>query len=388
MIYLDNAATTEIDPYVFKAMLPYLQGEYGNAGSLHTLGRRAADAISIARKQVAQSIGAHPKQIIFTSGGTEANNLVFKGLIQYLQKNNKTHIITSEAEHDSILNTVKEMSIKDEFGASFLGVNTNGEVVNSLNNIIKPETGLASVMYFNNEVGAINNIHDMCKTCHDNDVLFHTDCVQALGSIDIDVNKIGCDFLSISSHKIHGSKGVGALYIKQPELIYPIITGGTSQEFGLRGGTENVAGIVGFGHACELATERLKLNQNYIPSLKCLFYNILLQTLCEYGLGDILHINGENSLTNVNKVLNLRIDSVDAQTLVLYLDGCGVCVSAGSACRNHESKPSRVLMSMGLDSEDAQNSIRFSFSHNLISSQVYEAAQITASCIKELYATH
>ena len=387
MIYLDNAATTEIDPYVLKVMLPYLKGEYGNAGSLHTLGRRAADAISIARKQVAQSIGARPEQIIFTSGGTEANNLVFKGLIQYLQKNNKTHIITSEAEHDSILNTVKEMNIKDGFDISFLGVNANGEVINNLKNIIKPETGLVSVMYFNNEVGAINNIYDICKICHDNNVLFHTDCVQALGSIDIDVNKIGCDFLSISSHKIHGSKGIGALYIKQPELIYPLITGGANQEFGLRGGTENVAGIIGFGYACELVTKRLDLNQNYIPSLKCLFYNILLQTLCQYGLGDVLHINGENSLTNVNKVLNLRIDTVDAQTLVLYLDSYGVCASAGSACRNHESKPSRILMSMGLDSEDAQNSIRFSFSHKLTSSQVYEAAQLTASCIKELYVT-
>ena len=148
-----------------------------------------------------------------------------------------------------------------------------------------------------------------------------------------------------------------------------------------------MAGIIGFGYACELVTKRLDLNQNYIPSLKCLFYNILLQTLCQYGLGDVLHINGENSLTNVNKVLNLRIDTVDAQTLVLYLDSYGVCASAGSACRNHESKPSRILMSMGLDSEDAQNSIRFSFSHKLTSSQVYEAAQLTASCIKELYVT-
>lgn len=385
MIYLDNAATTEIDPSVLRAMLPYLQSEYGNAGSLHTLGRSAANAIKKAREQVARSIGAYPEQIIFTSGGTEANNLVLKGLIPYLSQNNKKHIITSKVEHDSILNTVKEMNIKHGFDISFLNVNSDGEVINDLDSAIKPNTGLVSVMYINNEVGTINQIYDICQSCHEKNVLFHTDCVQALGSVEINVKKLDCDFMSISSHKIHGAKGVGALYVKHPELIYPLVTGGAGQEFGLRGGTENVSGIVGFGHACELLQDRLPFIKNHIPSLKCLFYNILLQSLLQYKLSHILHINGECNLTNASKILNLRFENIDAQTLVLCLDSNGVCASAGSACRNHESKPSDVLLSMGLSSEEAQNSVRFSFSHSLTHEQVFDAAQITASCIKDLY---
>lgn len=385
MIYLDNAATTEIDPQVLQVMLPYLRNEYGNAGSLHSLGRRAANAISKAREQVAHSIGASPKQIVFTSGGTEANNLVFKGLIPYLSQNNKKHIITSKIEHDSILNTVKEMNIKQGFDISFLNVNSNGEVINELDSKIKDNTGLVSVMYINNEVGTINQIYDICQSCHEKNVLFHTDCVQAFGSVEIDVKKLDCDFMSISSHKINGAKGVGALYIKHPELIHPLITGGVGQEFGFRGGTENVPGIVGFGHACELLQDRLLFSQNHIPSLKCLFYNVLLQSLLQYKLGHVLHINGECNLTNASKILNLRFENVDAQTLVLYLDSNGVCASAGSACRNHESKPSNVLISMGLNLEEAQNSVRFSFSHSLTHTQVFDAAQITASCIKDLY---
>ena len=388
MIYLDNAATTQIDPAVFNAMLTYLQSEYGNAGSLHTLGRNAANAISRARAQVAQSIGANPKQIIFTSGGTEANNLVFKGLIPYMSQNNKNHIITSKTEHDSILNTVREMNIKHGFDISFLGVNNQGKVKNNLIDVVKQNTGLVSVMFVNNEVGTINDIYDICKFCHENNIMFHTDCVQALGSVEIDVNKIGCDFLSMSSHKIHGAKGIGALYIKNPEIIQSIISGGSHQEFGLRGGTENVAGIVGFGQACELSKERLSLSNYYIPKLKHLFYNALSQSLVEYRLGNILHINGEDNLNNVSKVLNLRFDNIDAQTLVLYLDSHEVCASAGSACRSHESKISATLLSMGLSQEDAQHSIRFSFSHKLTETQVFEAAQITASCVKELYVAY
>lgn len=387
MIYLDNAATTKIAPEVLEAMMPYLTDEYGNAGSLYALGRRAADAVAHARKQVADCIGARPEQIIFTSGGTEANNLVFKGLVSYLKSQGKTHLITTEIEHDSVLNTVKEMCIKHQFYVSYLGVDNNGVVpmgiAEQIRKTINEETGLISMMYVNNEIGSVNHIQQACAIAHENGVLFHTDCVQALGSIKIDVEKLGCDFLSISSHKIHGTKGVGALYVRHPELLSSLITGGEEQEFGYRGGTENVAGIVGFGKACEIAERDLKQNQTRIIYLKRLFYGTLLHNLAERGLDDCLHLNGILPHHN-GKILNLRFDGIDAQTLVLYLDTKGVCISAGSACRSRESQPSNVLLAIGLTPDEARSSVRFSFSHYLTDEQVLEAAKITASAIQVL----
>lgn len=387
MIYLDNAATTQIAPEVLEAMMPYLTDEYGNAGSLYALGRRAADAVAHARQQVADCIGAKPEQIIFTSGGTEANNLVFKGLAPYLKSQGKTHLVTTKVEHDSILNTVKEMCIKHQFCVSYLDVSNDGVVpigvAEQIRNTINEDTGLISMMYVNNEIGSINHIQQACAIAHEKGVLFHTDCVQALGSIEIDVEKIGCDFLSISSHKIHGAKGVGALYIRNPELLSSLITGGEEQEFGYRGGTENVAGIVGFGRACEMAKQNLKQNRTRIIYLKRLFYGALLHNLTECCLDGCLHLNGILPYHN-GKILNLRFDGIDAQTLVLYLDTKGVCISAGSACRSRESKPSNVLLAIGLTPDEARSSVRLSFSHYLTDEQVLEAAKITASAIQVL----
>lgn len=387
MIYLDNAATTQIAPEVLEAMMPYLTDEYGNAGSLYALGRRAADAVAHARQQVADCIGARPEQIIFTSGGTEANNLVFKGLASYLKSQGKTHLVTTKIEHDSVLNTVKEMCIKHGFYVSYLDVTDEGRVpvgiAEGIRGTINENTGLVSVMYVNNEIGSVNHIQQACALAHEKGVLFHTDCVQALGGIEIDVERLDCDFLSISSHKIHGAKGVGALYVKNPELLSSLVTGGEEQEFGLRGGTENVAGIVGFGKACELTKQNFEQNKNRVVYLKGLFYDVLLHNLTECGLGMYLHLNGISPYHN-GKILNLRFEGIDAQTLVLYLDTKGVCVSAGSACRSHESEPSKVLLAIGLTPEEARNSVRFSFSHYLTDEQVFEAAKITASAIQVL----
>ena len=388
MIYLDNAATTQIAPEVLEAMMPYLTDEYGNAGSLYALGRRAADAVARAREQVADCIGAKPEQIIFTSGGTEANNLVFKGLAPYLKTQDRTHLITTKIEHDSVLNTVKEMCIKHEFDVSYLDVKDVRQVpagvAIGLKEIINENTGLVSMMYVNNEIGSVNNVQEACEIAHKHDALFHTDCVQALGDIDIDVMQLGCDFLSMSSHKIHGAKGVGALYAKDPTLLHPLITGGYDQEFSLRGGTENVSGIVGFGKACEMIKQNIQERQSRILSLKQLFLDVLCNTLIEYGLEDLkCFFNGASPICK-GKILNLRFRDIDAQTLVLYLDNKGVCVSAGSACRSRESKPSPVLLAIGLNPEEARNSVRFSFSHYLTDEQVVEAAKITASAIQVL----
>ena len=385
MIYLDNAATTQIAPEVLDAMMPYLTEEFGNAGSLHSLGRRAADAIAKARKQVADCIGAKPEQIIFTSGGTEANNFVFKGLAPYLKSQNKTHIITSKIEHDSVLNTVKEMNIKHGFDVSYLDI-TNGRVLEidqREQETLNENIGLVSVMYVNNETGLVNNIRQACVFAHTNGALFHTDGVQALGSIEIDVDELGCDFLSLSSHKIHGAKGTGALYVRNPEILGSLLTGGEEQEFGHRGGTENVAGIVGFGKACELTTLNFEQNRNRVMYLKRLFYDVLLHNLTECGLGMYLHLNGTSPYHN-GKILNLRFEGVDAQTLVLYLDNNGVCVSAGSACRSHESEPSNTLLAIGLTPDEARSSVRFSFSHYLTDEQVFEAAKTTAYAVQVL----
>lgn len=389
MIYLDNAATTQIHPEVLDAMLPYLTEEYGNAGAMYGLGRRAANAVAEARRQVANLIGCEPSQVIFTSGGSEANNLVFSGLRPYLLANGKTHIITSAVEHDSVLKAVKSVCnplccntknvIKSDFYATFLGVNSKCEVsIEGLIDSINERTGLVSVMYVNNETGATNPVHTIGRICNQRNVLFHTDCVQAAGFQNINVNSIGCDFLSISSHKINAPKGIGALYVRDLSTLSPIIHGGESQEFGYRGGTENVPGIVGFGKACDILTRNIKPDSQRANELKNIFITSLRKCLSDIGLKNIMHIN---SATERSKILNLRFDNVDGQTLLLMLDANGICVSAGSACNSHESKPSHVLKAMGLTDDEARDSIRVSFSHLQKTEEVVQAAKIMSHCI-------
>lgn len=392
MIYLDNAATTQIHSEVLDAMMPYLKEEYGNAGAMYGLGRRAANAVAEARQQVARLIGCAPNQIIFTSGGSEANNLVFAGLRPYLLANGKTHIITSAVEHDSVLKAVNSVCnplccntknvIKSDFGATFLGVNPNGEVlVGDLLDALTEQTGLVSVMYVNNETGAVNPVLEIGELCRSKNILFHTDCVQAVGFQDINVKDIGCDFLSISSHKVNAPKGVGALYVRDTSVLTPLIHGGAAQEFGFRGGTENVAGIVGFGKACEILARDLKANKEKANDLRITFERALKENLSSLGLQHILHINSESEHS---KILNVRFDDVDGQTLLLMLDAHEICVSAGSACRSHEAEPSHVLLAMGLSEDEARDSIRTSFSHMQGTSEILQAAKVIAQCVATL----
>lgn len=389
MIYLDNAATTRIHPEVLSAMMPYLKEEYGNAGAIYKLGRQAANAVAEARQQVARLIGCEPNQIIFTSGGSEANNLVFIGLRPYLLANRKTHIITSAVEHDSVLKAVKSICnplccnaknvIKSDFDATFLGVNSNGEVlVDDLLETLTEQTGLVSVMYVNNETGAVNPICEIGELCRNKNILFHTDCVQAVGFQDINVKDIGCDFLSISSHKVNAPKGVGALYVRDTSMLTPLIYGGAAQEFGFRGGTENVAGIVGFGKACEILARDLKTYREKVNDLRIIFEKALKENLSGFGLQNTLHINSESEYS---KILNLRFDNIDGQTLLLMLDAREVYVSSGSACRSHETKSSHVLLAMGMSEDEARESIRISFSHMTEMSEVLQAAKVIAQCV-------
>lgn len=387
MIYLDNASTTKIDSRVLEAMMPYMTDLYGNAGTLYCIGRKSAEAIAKARKQVADFIGASPEQIVFTSGGTEANNMVFAGIREYLLQNGKTHIVTSQIEHDSVLKAVKSLAgksyTKGEFGAVFVPPTSSGIVsADAVMAALCDRTGIVSVMHTNNETGVENPVREIAMVCKEAGVLFHTDAVQAAGCSKIDVDEIGCDFLSLSSHKIHAPKGVGALYIRDKSVMRSMICGGASQEFGLRGGTENVAGIVGFGEACEIMQRQLEDDISVVSKMKWEIYETIKTRLASRRIEKILHINGEPARRG--KTLNVRFDDVDAETLLLLLDAQGVCVSAGSACRSHESEPSHVLTAMGIDADDARNSIRISLSRMNTTDEVVEAAEIIANCVMTL----
>lgn len=382
MIYLDNAATTRVSDKVLNSMLPYFQEHYGNPGSLHSAGRKAAEAISRAREQVANLLHCDPKQVVFTSGGTEGNNMVFKGLANRLRELDKTHIVISAVEHDSVRRAAESL-IELGFDVSFALPDDNGQVAcSSVESVLRPNTGLVSVMHTNNETGVVNHIADIGDLCLSRDILFHSDCVQAAGSSDLDVDKLHVDFATISSHKIHGPKGVGAVFIRDSELS-PLISGGAEQEFGLRGGTENVPGIVGFGEACCEAYNDMAFASLSVTMLKQEFVRKLIEILDNDR--DVVAFN-MNSHLSPGKILSISIDGVFGETLVLMLDTLGIQISAGSACRSHESEPSEALISYGLSPERARNTVRLSFSSENTQEQIRCAATAFAMSVKTLRA--
>ena len=394
MIYLDNSATTPIHPEVLKAMMPYLKGGYGNAGAVYRIGRESAKAIRKAREQVAQLFNASADQIVFTSGGSEGNNMVFSyGMRCMLEERGKKHVVISQIEHDSVYEAATHMfkpsgkaDIKDDFYTQFIHIKSDGTVdVKHLEALLDEDEsiGLVSVMYVNNETGAVNPINHIGEICRERGIIFHTDCVQAAGCHTIDTSTIGCDFATISGHKIHAPKGIGAIYIKDKTLARSLIYGGANQEFGLRGGTENVAGIVGLGKACGLICSDFGTQRVTVSLLKRLFYGNMISYLKEAHLEDKIHVNGA-SVGDVGKTLNLRVENIDSETLLLMLDAKGVCISAGSACHSHKSEPSRVLTAMGLSDDEARDSVRISFSSTNTPAEVEEAAAIFSSCIEAL----
>lgn len=376
MIYLDNAATTKIDDRVLCAMTPYLKEQYGNPGALYSLGRESKRAVDKAREQVAELINCDPEQIVFTSGGSEANNLAIKGFLE-----DGDGVVISRTEHDSVWNAAD--GFRYAFGAATPFV--NGTVgIGAIDSLLNEYSQLVSVMYVNNETGAINPVKRIAERCHEHKLYFHTDCVQALGAVPVDVRDIGCDFASFSSHKIHGPKGVGALFVKNRDLLTPLVFGGKEQEFGLRGGTENVAGIVGFGEACRITRENLSSNIEYVTKLRDTFLEELTACIKQLGIPDeTMHINGNIRMCSP-KVLSLRFEGVDAQSLVLMMDANGVCISAGSACHSHENRPSRTLLAMMLSPDQARSSVRVSFSVDNTVDEVKDAARILANCVLTL----
>ena len=347
MIYLDNAASTQIHEDVLEAMLPYLKEQYGNPSSIHRYGRLANKAIEKARKQIAMLINADSSEILLTSGGTESNNTALYGIAK---KKPRSQIITSSIEHDAILEPCKKLA-KDGFDVIYLPVDNHGVVdLSVLKNSLSDNTCLVSIMFGNNEIGTIEPIAQIAQLCNEQNIPFHTDAVQAVGKIPIDVKKLGVDLLSISSHKINGPKGIGALYIRKGIDIIPIILGG-GQEHGLRSGTENVANIVGFGKACELA--KLHLSEN-ISHMKKLRDDLVAKILREIP-SVILNGHTENRLPNNAHFTFLGVAGED---LIIKLDEYGIAASTGSACSVHTQKASHVLQAMGFSHEQITGSLR------------------------------
>ena len=373
MIYLDNAASTQIHQDVLDAMLPYLKEQYGNPSSIHHYGRLAHKAIEKARKQIALLINADPSEILFTSGGTESNITALYGISG---KNPHSTIITSSIEHDAITEPCKKLE-KDGFHVIYLPVDNYGLVDTAvLKNTISNNTCLVSIMFGNNEVGTIEPISEIARLCNEHNVLFHTDAVQAVGKIFIDVKNLGVDLLSISSHKINGPKGVGALYIRKGIVIDPLMLGG-GQEHGLRSGTENVANIVGFGKACEIAKAHLSENISHMEKLRD---NLISNILREIP-GVTLNGHPKNRLPNNTHFTFLGVAGED---LIIKLDEYGIAASTGSACSMHTQKASHVLQAMGFSHEQITGSLRLTVGLFNNSQEIDETTYILKKIIDEL----
>jgi len=373
LIYLDNAASTQIHEDVLEAMLPYLKEQYGNPSSIHRYGRLANKAIEKARKQIAMLINADSSEILLTSGGTESNNTALYGIAK---KKPHSQIITSSIEHDAILEPCKKLA-KDGFDVIYLPVDNHGVVnLSVLKNSLSDNTCLVSIMFGNNEMGTIEPITQIAQLCNEQNIPFHTDAVQAVGKIPIDVKKLGVDLLSISSHKLNGPKGIGALYIRKGIDIAPIILGG-GQEHGLRSGTENVANIVGFGKACELA--KLNLSNN-ISHMKKLRDDLVAKILREIP-GVILNGHAENKLPNNAHFTFLGVAGED---LIIKLDEYGIAASTGSACSVHTQKASHVLQAMGFSHEQITGSLRLTLGLFNNQQQIDETVNILKKVIAEL----
>jgi cysteine desulfurase len=367
VIYLDHGATTPIKKEVLEEMLPYLTEQYGNPSSLYSFARKSKRAVEKARSQVADAINAKKSEIYFTSGGTESNNWAIKGAAYYY-KNKGKHIITSSIEHHSVLNTCKTLE-KEGFEITYLPVDEYGKIsIEELKKAIRKETILISLMTANNEIGTIEPIAEIGKIAKENNILLHTDAVQAAGSIPIDVEELGVDLLSISAHKFYGPKGVGVLYIRKGTNTKIILDGG-AQEKGRRGGTENVAAIVGMGKAIELVKENLREYSKRMCYLRDEAISRILKRIPNAFL------NGD-TIDRLPGNVNITFPEKEAESMILKLDKKGFAVSGGSACASGSLEPSHVLKAIGLSHQMAQCSLRFTFGEENTIEDVEELVKI------------
>ena len=350
-VYFDNAATTRLDDEVLKEMMPYLKDNYGNASSIYKLGRESKKAVEEAREKVAKALNCKPSEIYFTSGGSESDNTAIKGIAR-ANKNKGNHIITSKIEHPAVLETLKELE-KEGFETTYISVDENGIIdLEELKKSIKENTILITIMFANNEIGTIEPIEEIGKIAKENNVYFHTDAVQAVGSIKIDVQKLNIDSLSLSSHKIYGPKGVGVLYVRSNVKFQNLISGG-HQEKAKRAGTENVPGIVGLGKAIEIAYSNLEEHNKKIKELR----NYYLEQVKEKI--PYIKINGDLE-KRLPGNMNISFRFIEGEGLLLNLDLKGISASSGSACTSGSLDPSHVLLAIGVPHEIAHGSLRIS----------------------------
>ena len=377
-IYLDSAASTPVADEVIAEMLPYMKQQYGNPSSLHRFGRETTRAIQLARKRVAEMIGASPREITFTSGGTEADNLALKGAAMHVRSRapEKNRVITSSIEHDAVIEPCKDLE-GIGFAVTYMPVTSEGLVRQSdLKNALSKDVALVSIMYANNEIGTIQPIKELAEIGHQAGALFHSDAVQAAGKVPINVKDLGVDMMSMSSHKINGPKGVGALYIRPGLELTPIIHGG-GQESELRSGTENVPGIAGFGKACELASKRIGQYQAYVSGLR--------DYLIEKVSKEIPHSRLNGSRTDrIPNNSHFTFFGVNGEDLIIKLDENGVAASTGSACSVKKQKPSHVLKAMGFSYEEITGSLRLSLGMQNTKEEIDRTVGVLSIVVKEL----
>ena len=373
-VYFDNNATTKIAPEVFDEIKPYLTDLYGNPSSMHTFGGCLRNKIEEARAQVAELIGAEPEEIVFMSCGTESDNTALMSAVESYPQ--KRHVVTTRVEHPAVFNFVKHLARRG-FRATFLPVDCQGRLdMDVFSKAIDDDTSVVSIMYANNETGVIFPIEEIGEILRERKILFHTDAVQAVGKLAIDVKRLPIDMLSLSGHKLHAPKGIGALYVRKGTRFYPYIIGG-HQENGRRAGTENVAFIIGLGKACELAGKNLEKETVYLSKLRNKLERNLLKDCPD------VRINGdtEHRLPNTT---NISFEYVEGEAILLRLNEYGICASSGSACTSGSLEPSHVLRAMGIPFTAIHGSIRFSLSRYNTEAEIDKVSEIMPKIIKEL----
>jgi len=400
-VYLDHNATTPVDPEVLDGMLPYFSGEYGNASSIHTFGQKARAAVETAREQVAALIGARPQEIVFTSGGTEADNHAIFGIAEASVSDSSRsrgigrdatpaardlpainapipHIITTAIEHEAVLNTCQALE-KRGISVTYLAVDRDGQIdLQALRNSLRehPETVLITVMHANNELGVVQPLEEIGQIAADADVYFHTDAVQSAGKIPIDVNAFKLDLLSLSGHKLYAPKGIGALYIRGGTRLRQLLYGGHHQR-GFRPGTENVAGIVGMGKAAQIAKASLAEDAKRVAALRATLEHTLLQRVPDS------RVNGAGAQRTPNTT-NIAFPGIEGEALVIALDLKGLACSTGAACSSGAVEPSHVLTAIGLPAEDARASLRFSLGRHTTAADIDFALQVIPAAVAHL----
>lgn len=374
-IYLDNAATTKISDRVFNVMLPFLKEEYGNPGSIYSLGRRASMAVTNARSRCGELIGAAPSEIYFTSGGSESDNWAIRSTAEAMAVKGKNHIVTSAFEHHAVLHTLEDLE-KKGFDVTYLPVYENGVVkAKDVAAAITDKTALVTIMYVNNEIGTIQPIREIGGICREKGVLFHTDAVQAVGHIHIDVARDNIDLMSVSGHKLHAPKGVGLLYCRRGIKLNPLIFGG-GQERGIRAGTENVAGIAALAEAMTAACETMDKTSEKHKA----FSEKIIKAVSEI---DRVHFNGDYE-KRIPSTLNFSFEGVEGESLLLQLDLNGIASGSGSACTSSSLDPSHVLLALGLTHEAARGSLRISMGDETSEENIDKLLEVLPGIVAKL----